>query len=130
MLNYVWLALLFLGIGAALTTDIIHQSSNRYRNNSDIKAELIFNSPFDPAKDSTYNAQLLIKSTEYSRVYQENIDEDILIPAKVSFNNREQKFVFYILLNDDAPPTWREMAPVNGKRRGSFRLFPVYVYEN
>jgi spore maturation protein SpmA len=128
MLNYVWLALLFLGIGAALTTDIIHHSSNRYRNNSDIKAELIFNSPFDPAKDSTYNAQLLIKSTEYSRVYQENIDEDILIPAKVSFNNREQKYVFYILLNDGAPPTWREMAPVNGKEEdlsGSFRFISM-----
>ncbi len=42
MLNYVWLGLLMLGIGVALTTDIIDKSDNKYKNGEAISVEIIF----------------------------------------------------------------------------------------
>ena len=41
MLNYIWLALLFLGIATALTTDIIDESSNKFRNGDEISLSVI-----------------------------------------------------------------------------------------
>jgi spore maturation protein SpmA len=115
MLNYVWLALLFLGIGAALSTDIINQSTNKYRNGEPLKASVIFDSRFEPTKDSVYDAAIKISASDFSSFYDENISEEIQIPAKVTFNNREKKYVFYTVLPDNAPAVWKEMAPVSGK---------------
>ncbi len=42
MLNYVWIALLFLGIGTALFYDINNQSSNHYKNGVPLKASIHF----------------------------------------------------------------------------------------
>ena len=42
MLNYVWLGLLVLGIGTALTTDIFDQSNNKYMNGEPLPVEIWF----------------------------------------------------------------------------------------
>ena len=42
MLNYVWLGLLMLGIGVAITTDLIERNSNKYQNGEQLEANLIF----------------------------------------------------------------------------------------
>ncbi len=115
MLNYVWLALLFLGIGAALSTDIINQSSNKYRNNQILPAEIVFSTPFDADKDTTYDVQLNISAKNYNAFYKENIPEDISLPARVTINNQEQKKVFYIKFSGIIPGTWKEMAEGTGK---------------
>ena len=115
MLNYVWLALLFLGIGAALSTDIINQSSNKYRNNQILPAEIVFSTPFDADKDTTYDVQLNISAKNYNAFYKENIPEDISLPARVTINNQEQKKVFYIKFSGTIPGTWKEMAEGTGK---------------
>jgi spore maturation protein SpmA len=125
MLNYVWLALLFLGIGAALSTDIINQSTNKYRNKESLPAEIVFDDRFDRAKDSTYNVSIRISAADYNSFYKENIDEDIELPARVTFNNKDQKYTFYFRLTSDAPSTWQEMAPVTGEDddlSGSIRI--------
>ena len=54
MLNYVWLALLILGIGAAVTTDVINQSKNKYRNNEPIPVKILFSSPYEKNKDTSF----------------------------------------------------------------------------
>jgi spore maturation protein SpmA len=115
MLNYVWLALLFLGIGAALSTDIINQSTNKFRNKEALPVEIVFDGPFDRTKDSTYRAKILVRASDYNNFYQDNIEEDIEIPATVSFNNREEKYTFYFKLPAGSPEIWSEMAQVTGQ---------------
>jgi len=55
MLNYVWMALLFLGIGTAVTTDLINKSDNKYRNNEPLQAEIVL--PGDYNKNSVETLQ-------------------------------------------------------------------------
>jgi spore maturation protein SpmA len=114
MLNYVWLALLFLGIGAALSTDIIYQTTNKFRNNEPLPAEIVFDGRFDRSKDSTYDAHIRVKAADFNRFYGENVEEDMYIPAKVTFNNVQEKYTFFLRLPGDAPGIWKEMAQVTG----------------
>jgi spore maturation protein SpmA len=114
MLNYVWLALLFLGIGAALSTDIIHQSTNKYRNHEALPVEIIFDGRFDRARDSIYHVNIRVSASDYNNFYSDDIEDDIILPARVSFNHREEKYTFYFKLPAGAPAIWREMAAVSG----------------
>ena len=41
MLNYVWLGLLILGIGVALSTDLIDKSNNKYQNGESLPIEIV-----------------------------------------------------------------------------------------
>jgi ABC-type branched-subunit amino acid transport system permease subunit len=47
VLNYIWVALILLGVGAALTTDIINSSTNRYKNDTPIIVTISFNEKID-----------------------------------------------------------------------------------
>ena len=47
MLNYVWLALLMLGIGTALYTDISDKSENKYQNQIPLPITIEFEESFD-----------------------------------------------------------------------------------
>ena len=46
MLNYVWLALLMLGIGTALFTDISDKTENKYQNNVPLPITIEFDQAF------------------------------------------------------------------------------------
>jgi len=73
MLNYVWLALLILGIGAAVTTDVINQSKNKYRNNEPIPVKIQFSSPYEKNKDTSYATTVNIKNTDFNKFYSEKL---------------------------------------------------------
>jgi spore maturation protein SpmA len=127
MLNYVWLALLFLGIGAALYTDIMNHSTNKYRNNEELRAEIILGEKFDPDIDKTYSATVSISSDDFNDFYDVNISEDISLPATVTYNHKEETYTFYIRLTEDAPGIWKEMAQVTGNKddlSGIIRMGP------
>ncbi len=47
MLNYVWLGLIILGIGSAVTIDIMNQSQNKFKNDEPLPATIIFSQPFN-----------------------------------------------------------------------------------
>ena len=41
MLNYIWLGLLILGIGAAISTDIVNQTNNKFKNGEPLQVTSI-----------------------------------------------------------------------------------------
>ena len=47
MLNYVWIALLFLGIGTALTTDIFDKVNDKYKNGEELYVQILFKENYD-----------------------------------------------------------------------------------
>ena len=65
MLNYVWLALLFLGIGTAVTTDLINQNENKYRNNEPLQVVINFPGPFEKNSAASYQATLEVKTAGF-----------------------------------------------------------------
>ena len=114
MLNYVWLGLLLLGIGAAFTTDIINQAENKFRNNEPIELTLIVDENTGEFKDSTYEAELLISSSAFNKFYNVNHRTNFTIPARISYSVSKKEHPLYISIKDDSPEIWKEMAAANG----------------
>lgn len=114
MLNYVWLGLLIVGIGVAITTDIIEQSDNKYRNNEPFPVEIQFDEPFDPEVNRSYDAELVIDNEAYNRFYGVNISAPFFQPAKITVSANKEKTQLYFQTDDNTPVFWKDMASVSG----------------
>ena len=68
MLNYVWIALLFLGIGAAVTTDLKNDSIDKYRNNESLPVTIEFKILPELNSGKTFNAGLKISSSDFNNL--------------------------------------------------------------
>ncbi len=126
MLNYVWLALLVLGIGLAISTDIVDENSNKYRNGDSLYTQVYFEKPFDKTKQATYNVKIRLGSQDFNKFYNTNEKNDINYPAKISYNPDNGKITLFLIMNENAPLIWKEMAKVTGKENdltGEVRLF-------
>lgn len=114
MLNYVWLALLFLGIVSATYLDISDFSSNKYNNNKPLSAEIYFNS--EDVKDSEkISALLKISSKNFAGFYKNNLNEQVETAINLSPPDKEGNRQFFIIVSDKSPQIWREIAPLAGK---------------
>jgi len=115
LLNYVWLGLLLLGIGAAFTTDIINQADNKYRNNEPFEITLLFDNEVGEFKDSTYEAVISISSSGFNKFYNVNHQNNFSIQAKISYTTGIKEHPLYLTIEDDSPEIWKEMAAASGK---------------
>lgn len=113
MLNYVWLSLLILGIGAGVYTDLSNQSGNKYRNGEQLPVIINFSGPIEKGK--SYDAELNIKKENFNKFYDENIKEDLTFPVKAAFSENDKQAVLYFKVEDRFPETWKEMGSVNGE---------------
>lgn len=114
MLNYVWLALLFLGIVSATYLDISDFSSNKYNNNKPLGAEIYFDK--DDIKDSEkVSAQLKISSEKFGGFYKTKQSDDILTDITLSPADKNGDRQFFILISDKSPAVWKKIAPLAGK---------------
>ncbi len=115
MLNYVWLALLVLGIGLAITTDIVDENTNKYRNNDSLYTQINFSETFNKNEAKSYKVKLIIKPSAFNNFYGTNEKKLINQPAKLSFNPENQKVSLFLTTDENTPSIWREMAKVTGK---------------
>lgn len=114
MLNYVWLALLFLGIVSATYLDISDFSSNKYNNNKPLSAEIYFNS--EDVKDSEkISALLKISSNNFAGFYKNDLNEQVETTINLSPADKEGNRQFFIVVSDKSPKIWKEIAPLAGK---------------
>ena len=115
MLNYVWLGLLFLGIGAALTTDLIDKGNNKYRNGEHLNVEVVFKESFNQKISKSYEADLLVESDDFKKFYDISLDKDIKQPIRLTVDAEKKKNILYLKVNDSTPRFWKEMAKISGK---------------
>jgi spore maturation protein SpmA len=115
MLNYVWMTLLFLGIITALTTDIVNQSNNKYKNNEALPVAISFTKAFDPAVEKSYYANLTISKKDFNSLYEEDISSDFSIPAEIAVNPNAGKISVLLKTNKATPEIWKEIAPMSGE---------------
>lgn len=114
MLNYVWLALLFLGIVSATYLDISDFSSNKYNNNKPLNAVISFDkSDTGGAEKST--AHLKIESKSFSSFYQTELSEDLETEVILSPKDKDGKRQFIISVSENSPAIWKKIAPLAGK---------------
>jgi spore maturation protein SpmA len=116
MLNYVWLTLLFLGIGTAITTDLINQNENKYRNNESLQAVISFPGSFEKNSGKNYQATLEIKKQDFNNFYTKKISNDVEIPVKITPNALNSENAIYFKVQKTDPKIWQEMASASGEK--------------
>ena len=114
MLNYIWITLLFLGIGAALSTDIINKTENKYRNNDPITVVLQSDSAFHKYPGKQTSARLTVSKNNYTKLYNENIDQDLNFPCAVTYNNKSNNYAVHFLIDKNYPSKWQDIASASG----------------
>lgn len=116
MLNYVWIGLIFLGLAAAISTDISEQASNKYQKGNPLKAEMrVEDSTTETTSLQNKNIIVHIKGTDFSTFYNEKIKETISFETQLSAKNKNGFYQVSFLTNDSSPSIWKKMAKVNGK---------------
>lgn len=115
MLNYVWAALIFMGLGAAIYYDISDSSSNKYKNKLSISAEFLSEAEIIPDKKSPVEGKLKIEKETFNSFYSENIDQTVIVNAKITPIDKNEA-TLYIKIPENAPKIWKEMAKVNGEK--------------
>ena len=120
MLNYVWLGLILLGIGTALTTDIINSGENKYRNGDSLEIVLQLHSKIDQQQKKPYIADVLISKELFNNFYNTKIDTDIVQQATIFINKKKKKAEFDLKIDKSSPKIWQEMAACSGKENQLF----------
>ncbi len=129
MLNYVWLGLLVLGIAVALTTDIVDKSNNKYRNGDPLPVEFIFEEPFEENVSRSYQARLKIPAEEFNQFYSTDIQEDVDLPVKLTFNYEKDRKLIFFNVEDSTPKFWKSMASISGKEKDLTGTFTIDNFE-
>lgn len=114
MLNYIWLGLLFLGIGTALTTDILDKSSNKYKNGEALEVQITFLKK-ETNLDKPKEALLTVQPEVYSDFYKTNVKDIISQNISLSYSKEKNDYSIYLNADENTPLLWVEMAKVNGK---------------
>ncbi|MDP3684230.1 MAG: nucleoside recognition domain-containing protein, partial [Ignavibacteria bacterium] len=116
MLNYVWIGLIFLGLAAAISTDISEQASNKYQKGNPLNAELrIEDSTTATSSLQNKNIIVQIRGTDFSTFYNEKIKGVISFKTQLSTKNKNGFYQVLFLTNDSSPSIWKKMAKVNGE---------------
>ncbi|HEX2962340.1 MAG TPA: nucleoside recognition domain-containing protein [Ignavibacteriales bacterium] len=115
MLNYVWLALIVLGIGVAISTDLVEKNNNKYQNNTPIPVQVRFDEPFKNNLSKTYNVRLSVSQSDFSKYYKENVTGGVVQNAKVTYDKDKKNVTLFLKTGDTTPKIWKQMAKVTGK---------------
>lgn len=125
MLNYVWLGLIILGIGTAITTDIMDQVDNKFRNSDPLPIEIIFDDSTSLQSDGAYDGKIKVHSNDYNEFYSTFLNNDVFVKTKISVNRAEDKIGIFFQVDKNTPEMWKYMAKVSGKEddlMGSFSI--------
>ena len=115
MLNYVWLALLILGIGTAVYTDISDKTNNKYRNNIPVPITVEFNDKFATDADNVYDGKITISSKNFNDHFSQNIPDDLVLSSKLTFVKKDKKVNAYFKIDKTSPKVLSEIASISGK---------------
>ena len=115
VLNYIWLALILLGVGAALTTDVINNSTDKYRNDIPFNIILSFEQNIDLLSEGKQPANVSITAADFSSFYNYKINSDLAADVDINFNKDFKEGFISIKVDENSPSIWKEMAAASGE---------------
>ena len=115
MLNYIWVALILLGVGAALTTDILNSSTNRYKNNSPLNITISFNEKIDALTEGKQPAKVNVNAADFSSFYNYKINADLAADVHINYRKDFEEGFISIKVDENSPSIWKEMAAAAGE---------------
>lgn len=125
MLNYIWVALILLGVGAALTTDIINSSTDRYKSDTPLNITISFDEKIDVLTEGKQPAKIQVNAFSYNNFYSERISSDLEVDAIVNYKKDLAVGFISIKVDENSPSIWKEMAAASGEKdelAGSIKL--------
>ncbi|MFH0734368.1 MAG: nucleoside recognition domain-containing protein [bacterium] len=130
MLNYVWLGLLLLGIGVALSTDIVEQSNNKYMNGKELKVTAVFNEPFDAKIAKSYDVKISIDKQEFNSFYNVKEKTSIEQTVKVTVVPDKKKNLIFLQTDGNTPEILKNMAKITGKEDDITGVLKISSFSN
>ena len=113
-LNYIWFFLLILGVGAALTTDIVDKANNKYQNNRPLEIIITFDDNAGELEDGKNNVVISVDADDYNRFYGDSVKTNFVLPANLILKNEKQTGSLTIKISESSPLLWKEMAQASG----------------
>ncbi|MFA6027215.1 MAG: nucleoside recognition domain-containing protein [Ignavibacteriaceae bacterium] len=115
MLNYVWMGLIFLGLAAAISTDVSEQVSHKYQKGNPLQAELRIADTTETTNSfENKKAIVTVNATTFSSFYNEKVRQPVSFETQLSAKNKNGFYQVLFLTNDVSPAIWKKMAKVNG----------------
>ncbi len=115
MLNYVWLALLMLGIGTALFTDFSDKTENKYQNGIPLPITIEFGQAFDTNANKIYDGKIKISAKDFSDHFSQNVADDFSFNSKLTYVKKDNKINAYFKIDKTAPKVLSDIAGITGK---------------
>jgi len=114
VLNYIWTFLIFLGLAAAISTDVANKFSDRHRNGKSV--ELIAFFPNQPAIKSgdLLSFQAVMSAQFYNKTYGDSITGDIRFSVKTKYLPNQWTSAV-LLIPENAPLVIKEIAKSTGE---------------
>lgn len=117
MLNYIWVALIVVGILVAAGNDIADEARNTYRNGTSLDATLEVRNPPSLLRQ-TWEGELVVAAGAFGAFYDVPAPEaEVRVPVSVS-TAADGKSPMQMTIVETAPARWKEMArSASGKDR-------------
>jgi spore maturation protein SpmA/spore maturation protein SpmB len=112
LLNYVWLALIFLGIASAVFIDVSDISQNTYKNN--VPLNVVIQKTSTGTKN-TFNAEVKISPQNYNQFCNAKEKSEVVINGVASYSPDKKSIALYLTVGSSAPEFLRTMAGASGK---------------
>jgi spore maturation protein SpmA len=125
VLNYIWLALILLGVVAAFTTDISNSSSDKYRNGIPFNTIISYGENTDVLEEGTHHVNLNVNALSFNNFYKERISSDFIAEALVNFKRASNSGFISVKTDLHTSSVWKEMAAASGEKNeltGTIRL--------
>jgi spore maturation protein A len=81
MLNYIWLALIAVGISVAVWSDLHDLSSNTYHNGEAVEASIVADSISPGGEEPTHSCLIRVAPGDFNRVYGTSMADTIILNA-------------------------------------------------
>jgi len=116
VLNYIWVGLILLGVGAAMTTDIINSSTDRYKANTPLQVIISFNENIDQLKEDKQSAKIRVNASTFNKIYDERISSDLEFEAILNYKRDSSAGFMSVKVDENFPSIWKEMAAASGEK--------------
>jgi len=111
MLNYIWLALIVIGVGVAIGTDWHDLSSNKYHNGEPVQVDIVHSIPageFTAAR--AHACTVTISADHFNAIYGTTITDSLRFRAEFTPLQNNAGAILHIFVDDSTPQIWRDLA--------------------
>ena len=115
MLNYVWLGLIVLGLGTALTYDMYDDFNGTYKNGKELSVLVSYSKAGD-FNSKTANVQLLIKKENFNNLYGTKLKDSFTLKSSITYAPKTKQHTFYFKTDNNTPAIWLKAADANGEK--------------